>query len=126
MDEQKVKQQAEQIVDKIKELVKEGNVSRVLLKRNGETLLNLSLNTGIVGALVGLHAAPFAVLTAALVSFGLDCDIEIEKQDGTVLSFSDTQVGIKLESIKQSVKEKLHKTPPAADTVDADDIPFEE
>ena len=124
MDEQKVKQQAEQIVDKIKELVKEGNVSRVLLKRNGETLLNLSLNTGIVGALVGLHAAPFAVLTAALVSFGLDCDIEIEKQDGTVLSFSDTQVGVKLESIKQSIKEKLHKTEPS-DAVDAD-VPFEE
>ena len=84
MDEQKIKAEAERVVEKIKALVKEGNVSRVKLNRKGETLINIPVNAGIVGALVGLSAAPFAVITAALVAFGLDCTIQIEKKDGSV------------------------------------------
>ena len=104
MDEQKLKQQAEIVVEKIKALVKDGSASRVILKRHGETLLNLSLNTGIVGAVVGLKAAPFLVLTTALVSFGMDCEIEIEKTDGTIINLNDTPVVSKLEALKQSAK----------------------
>ena len=106
MDEEKRKQQAQQIVDAIKDHVKDGSASRVLLKRKGETLLNLSLNTGILGAVVGLTAAPFAVLTAALVSFGLDCEIEIVKKDGSVLNLNETELGVKLTSFKDSAIEK--------------------
>ncbi len=90
MDEQKIKAEAERLVEKIKALVREGNVSRVKLKRKGETLVNIPVNAGIVGALVGLSAAPFAVLTAALIAFGLDCQIEIEKKDGSVTDLTKT------------------------------------
>ena len=99
--ENNAKEQAQQIVDKIKELLKDGSGSRVLLKRGGDTLLNVSVNTGVLGALAGLYAAPFAVLTAALVSFGLDCEIEIEKKDGSVIRLKDTE---KLETAKETVK----------------------
>ena len=128
MDEQTRKEQAQQIVDRIKELVKEGGASRVLLKRKGETLLNLSLNVGVIGAVVGLTAAPFAVLTAALISFGLDCEIEIEKKDGTVLNLNHTELGEKLGGLKDvavdKAKDAFEKaqtafTEPAADPEDA-------
>ncbi|MBR2730993.1 MAG: DUF4342 domain-containing protein [Clostridia bacterium] len=109
MDEQKLRQQAEQIVETVKELVKDGSASRVLLKRKGETLLNLSLNTGILGAVIGLTAAPFAVLTAALVSFGFDCEIEIEKKDGTVLNLNETEIGVKMESWKETAFDKARE-----------------
>ena len=101
-----VNQQTNTIVEKIKELVREGSASRVMLIRNGETLLNLSLNTGVLGAVVGLSAAPFAVLTAALISFGMDCEIMIEKTDGSFWSLRETSFGYKLEEIKFNVKEK--------------------
>ena len=106
MDEQKIREQAEQIVEKIKTAVKDGGGSRVLLKRHGETLMNLSLNTGMIGAVVGLKLAPFAVLTTALVSFGLDCEIEIEKEDGTVINLNRTPVGMRLEEIKENAIDK--------------------
>ena len=106
MDEQNIKNQAEQIIEKVKEIVKSGNASHVTLKRNGETLLSVSTNAGIIGAVIGLKAAPFVVLTAALVSFGLDCEIEIEKKDGTIVNLSETKVGSKLENLKDSAKEK--------------------
>lgn len=105
MDEQ-LKQQAQQIVEKIKELAKDGSASRVMLKRKGETLLNLSLSTGILGTVIGLAAAPFAVLTTALVSFGLDCEIELEKKDGTILNLNHTELGEKLEGFKDTAKDK--------------------
>lgn len=106
MDEQTIKNQAEQIIEKVKEIVKSGNASHVSLKRNGETLLSVSTNAGIIGAVIGLKAAPFVVLTAALVSFGLDCEIEIEKKDGTIINLNETKVGAKLENLKESAKEK--------------------
>lgn len=106
MNEQDIKAQAQQIVDKVKELVKDGSASRIYLKRKGKTVLNISMNAGILGAVIGLSAAPFVVLTTALVSFGLDCEIEIEKKDGTILNLSNTEIGSKLENAKAGVKEK--------------------
>ncbi|MBQ6067795.1 MAG: DUF4342 domain-containing protein [Clostridia bacterium] len=106
MEEDKIKQQAEQIIEKIKALVKDGNASHVTLKRKGETLLSVSMNAGIIGAVIGLKAAPFLVLTAALVSFGLDCEIEIEKKDGTIVNLNETRMGVKLEEIKETAKDK--------------------
>lgn len=106
MEEDKVKQQAEQIIEKIKALVKDGNASHVTLKRKGETLLSVSMNAGIIGAVIGLKAAPFLVLSAALVSFGLDCEIEIEKKDGTIVNLNETKMGVKLEGLKETAKDK--------------------
>ena len=106
MDEQNIKNQAEQLIEKVKEIVKSGNASHVSLKRNGETLLSVSMNAGIIGAVIGLKAAPFVVLTAALVSFGLDCEIEIEKKDGTIINLNETKIGAKLGNLKDSAKEK--------------------
>jgi hypothetical protein len=106
MAEQDIKAQAQQIVDKVKELVKDGSASRIYLKRKGETVLNISLNAGIIGAVIGLSAAPFVVLASALVSFGLDCEIEIEKKDGTIINLNNTEIGSKLENAKSEVKDK--------------------
>ena len=106
MDEQQLKQQAEKIVEKIKELVKDGSASKIALKRKGETLVNIPLGAGILGAIVGLGAAPFAVLTTALVSFGLDCEIEITKKDGSVLNLNETPLGLKLEDLKDLAFDK--------------------
>lgn len=106
MDEQQLRQQAEKIVEKIKELVKDGSASKIALKRKGETLVNIPLGAGILGAIVGLGAAPFAVLTTALVSFGLDCEIEITKKDGSVLNLNETPIGLKLEDLKDLAFDK--------------------
>ena len=42
------------VIDKIKELVKKGNVSRIIVCRKGEQLLNIPVSVGAVGAVVGL------------------------------------------------------------------------
>ena len=63
--------------------------------------------SGMPFAVVGLSAAPFAVLSTALVSFGLDCELEVEKKDGSVINLNETPVGEKLEGVKDAVEAKV-------------------
>ena len=74
---------ADEIVEKLKALVKSGNVDRIVLRRGDEVLLNIPVNVGLVGSVIGLAAAPWAVVAAAVAGFGFSCKIEIVKKDGT-------------------------------------------
>ena len=60
---------AKEVVEKIKELVKEGNVTRVRVR---------------IGTFIGAAAAPWALIIAAITTIGFDCAVEVEKKDGTV------------------------------------------
>lgn len=94
--EKKVNNEAEEIVEKIKELVKKGNISRILIKKGDETIVNLPRNVGIVGGIVGALAAPWAMLTAAITTVGFDCRVELVKDDGSVIDISGKTIGKKV------------------------------
>ena len=76
--------EATRIVEKVKAMIKEGNVDRVKVTRKGEVILNLPVNVGIAGGLIGLAAAPGAMILAAIAGYGLDCKIEVVKSDGSI------------------------------------------
>ncbi|HDQ71171.1 MAG TPA: DUF4342 domain-containing protein [Chloroflexi bacterium] len=58
------------LVAKIKELVHEGNIRRVIIKNeDGRTLIDIPLTVGVVGALVAPQLAALGAI-AALVSRG--------------------------------------------------------
>ena len=88
---------ANDTVEKIKELVKKGNVARICVKKEDEIILNLPLNAGIVGTLV----APWGVIAGAIAAFGFKCKIEVVKDDGSVINVSQ-----KAETIGKEVAEK--------------------
>ncbi len=82
------------VIEKIKDLVKKGNVSKIIVRRKGEVLLSIPVNVGVVGAVVGLAAAKWAVLAAVLGTVGFGCSVEILKDDGEVVNVvteEDTQ-----------------------------------
>lgn len=64
---------------KIIEAVKKGNVTKIVITHNGETVLNIPVNVGIIGTI----AAPWAVIAGAVAAYGFDCEFEIIKSDGT-------------------------------------------
>jgi hypothetical protein len=68
----------EEVIKKIKELIKEGNVRRIIIKNEeGKTLVEFPLTLGVVGAaLLPMWAAIGAI--AALVT---RCTIVIEKRE---------------------------------------------
>ena len=74
----------DEIIEKIKALVKEGNVNKIRVKRGDQVLLTVPVNLGIVGWLVGLAAAPWwGILAAAAAAYGFECKFEIVKDDGS-------------------------------------------
>ena len=107
MNEQNIKEQAEKIVEGIKSYLTDKTSAHVILKRKGKTLLSVSVGAGLIGAAIGLKAAPLAVLTAALISFGTDCEIELEKTDGTIVSLNETKLGAKLKDLKDTAANKV-------------------
>lgn len=74
------------IIDAVKELVKKGNVSKIVVRdRDGETILNLPVNAGIIATVI----APWGILAGVIASFGFKCDVEVIKTDGTIIDVSD-------------------------------------
>lgn len=82
VEDMKDKKLAEEIVEKIKELVKKGNVTKIQVIKDGEIIVNFPLNVGIVA---GVAAAPWALLLAAVTTLGMDCHIDVLKDDGDVI-----------------------------------------
>jgi len=69
----------EEIVAKIKELIREGNIRRVIIKNeDGRTLIDIPLTIGVVGVLVAPQLAALGAI-AALLTHGT---IVVEKAEG--------------------------------------------
>ena len=62
------------IVDKIKELVHEGNIRKISVKQDGRTIAEFPLTFGVVGAALAPALAAIGAITALLT----DCTIEVE------------------------------------------------
>lgn len=77
--------QASHLIDRLKKLIKKGNVSRIVVKKDEETILNIPVNLGIVGAVWVF----WPTLVATVVALGMKCTIELIKDNGEVVSLSD-------------------------------------
>jgi hypothetical protein len=81
MEEFKVK--AENLKDKLKELVREGNVRRIILKNpKGRVLLDMPLNAGVVG----LALAPFWAAVAAVAVLATDYTVAVDRDRTTAVT----------------------------------------
>jgi hypothetical protein len=67
----------EEIVQKVKELIKEGNARRIIIKNEkGETLMEMPLTFGAVGVVV----APMLAAVGAMAALLTNCTIEVERK----------------------------------------------
>jgi Domain of unknown function (DUF4342) len=70
------KAEGEAAVDKVKALIHEGNVRRVVVQQEGRTVAEFPLTAGIVGAVL----APVVAAIGALVALLKDCTIHVERE----------------------------------------------
>ncbi|MBQ9458836.1 MAG: DUF4342 domain-containing protein [Oscillospiraceae bacterium] len=79
---------ASDIVEKVKAAVQKGNVNRIRVLRGEDELVNIPVNAGIAGGVLGLVAGPSVLITAAVAGavakFGFDCRFQIVKEDGSI------------------------------------------
>lgn len=66
-----------ELVEKVKELVKKGNVTKVRVKQDDKVLVEVPVTAGVVGAVLAPQLAVIGAV-AALVS---KCTVEIERMD---------------------------------------------
>ncbi len=84
MDEQKVRTEefkvsGEAVIAKIKEIVHEGNVRRITIKNeSGETLIEIPLTLGVVGAVL----LPVWAAIGAIAALAAHLTIVVEKVEG--------------------------------------------
>jgi Domain of unknown function (DUF4342) len=81
-----VKAEGGAILDKLKELLREGNIRRVRVRQGDRTIAEFPLTAGVVGALV---SPPLAAI-GALIALAKDCSIDVEREQGQSASKSDS------------------------------------
>ncbi len=106
------------IIEKIKELVKKGNVSRIVVCRKGQQILNIPVSVGAVGAVVGLAAAKWVTLAAVLATIGLGCTVEVIKSDGGIVNVMDEESNQKVRNFAADAVEKVKENIPVSISVD--------
>ncbi len=69
-----------ELVEKVKELIRKGNVSRIRVKQDEKVLVEIPVTAGVVGALI----APQLAIIGAVAALVSRCTVEIERQDSDV------------------------------------------
>lgn len=67
----------EEVLKKVKELIKEGNVRRIIIKdKKGKVLVEFPLTIGVVGAVL----APVLAAVGAIAALVAECTISVERE----------------------------------------------
>lgn len=67
----------EKLLEKVKELIKEGNVRRISIKdKKGKTIADFPLTIGVVGAVI----APVLAAVGAIAALITECTITVERE----------------------------------------------
>lgn len=65
------------LVEKVKELIHEGNVRNIIITHEGHTIIHIPLTVGVVGALIAPQLAALGAIGALLTH----CTIEVVRSD---------------------------------------------
>ena len=68
-----------QLVDRVKQLIHEGNIRKVRLLHEGRTVLELPLSIGAPVTAITILAAPVLAALSAFAALVTECTIEVEK-----------------------------------------------
>jgi hypothetical protein len=79
-------EQGAAILDKLADLIREGNVRRVVIEHEGRTVAEFPLTAGLVGAVL----APVLAAVGAVVALLQNCTIHVERESaGTTRAPAD-------------------------------------
>lgn len=70
------KVQSGELIEKVKELIREGNVRRIVIKQGDRSVAEFPLTAGVVGAVF----APVLAAVGAIAALVTDCSIAVERE----------------------------------------------
>jgi hypothetical protein len=80
-----IKSEGANVVERLRQIIHEGNVRRVVVKQGGRTVAEFPLTAGVVGAVL----APVLAAIGALVALLKDCSIEVEREKTDLVAPSE-------------------------------------
>jgi len=83
--------QTESVVNRIRELIHEGNVRRVVIQHQGRTVAEFPLTAGVVGAVL----APVLAAIGALIALLQDCTIQVEREKAAAETPEHREAGVR-------------------------------
>ena len=72
-----------ELVDKVREIIEEGNARRIIIKKEDRVLLEFPLSVGVGGAAAALLLAPTLAAVGAIAALVIDVKVIIEEIDPT-------------------------------------------
>jgi hypothetical protein len=73
----------DELLAKVKQIIREGNVRRLKIENKGKTVLELPLTIGAPAAAIGIIWAPVLAAVGALAALVTESTIEVERIDDT-------------------------------------------
>ena len=70
-----------QLVEKVKQLIHEGNIRKVRIVHEGKTVIELPLSIGAPATAVVILAVPVLAALGAFAALVTECTIEVEKTE---------------------------------------------
>ena len=72
----------DKVVEKVKQVIREGNIRRVRLIHDGKTIIEIPLTIGAPVAVMGILAAPVLAAIGAAAALLTECTIEVDRVKG--------------------------------------------
>jgi len=72
-----------QVVDKVKQIIREGNIRKVRVIHEGKAVIEIPLTFGAPAAALTIMVAPFLAAVGAFAALVTECTIEVEKAEET-------------------------------------------
>ena len=76
-----IKAEGSGVLDKLKDLIHQGNIRRVRIRQGERTIAEFPLTAGVVGAVL----APMLAAIGAVVALAKDCTIEIQREETSLV-----------------------------------------
>ncbi len=76
---QEIKIKGSQLVEKVKELIEEGNARKLIIKKDNQVYLEIPLTWGVGGAVAALWISPLLAAVGALAALVSDVTIVVER-----------------------------------------------
>ncbi|GAB6084852.1 DUF4342 domain-containing protein [Alkaliphilus crotonatoxidans] len=110
-----------EVIEKLKAIIKKGNVTKIILKKDGEVLLNIPVTAGAVGVVL----APLVSILGVSTALASRATIEIVKSNGEVVDLNDMAED-KVNELRNMMRSDKSKKKEEIDNILGDDKDDEE
>jgi hypothetical protein len=83
MAKEKFTVEGSQLVEKVKQLIHQGNIRRVRILHKDRPLIDIPLTVGVPAAAAAVLAAPVLAALGAIAALVTECTIEVERVEDT-------------------------------------------